>query len=117
MSTKYTPAPWAVWSMGRNLTVTATGNESKKHPNEGMHIATIHLPESKTHYELFNANAQIIASAPEAIEVLQLARKELHACQAVIHLHGGFDPAYVNDAQKALKIIDAVIAKALGETK
>lgn len=53
----------------------------------------------------------------ELLEALQVARKELHACQAVIHLRGGFDPAYVNDAQKALKIIDAAIAKALGETK
>lgn len=52
----------------------------------------------------------------ELLEALRCARNELHACQAVIHLHGGFDPAYVGGAQKALKIMDTVIAKALGET-
>jgi hypothetical protein len=73
MSTKHTPAPWAVWNMGRNLTVTATGNESKKHPNEGMHIATIHRPESTTHDELFTANARLIAAAPELLEACKKA--------------------------------------------
>lgn len=31
--------------------------------------------------------------APELLEALELAHKELHACQAVIHYAGGFDPA------------------------
>lgn len=60
------------------------------------------------------ANARLIAAAPELLDVLTLARQELHACQAVIHLHGGFDPAYVLDAQAALKSMDAAIAKATG---
>ncbi|WP_264313127.1 hypothetical protein [Pseudomonas putida] len=48
----------------------------------------------------------------ELIQALRLARKELDACQRVIHYAGGFDPAYVNDAQVALKATDAVLAKA-----
>ncbi len=47
----------------------------------------------------------------ELVQALRLARKELDACQRVIHYAGGFDPAYVNDAQAALKIADAVLAK------
>ena len=47
----------------------------------------------------------------ELMPLLKDARKELHACQAVIHLAGGFDPAYVSGAQKVLKAIDAAIAK------
>ncbi|MDZ5601693.1 hypothetical protein SJI00_02730 [Pseudomonas sp. RP23018S] len=47
----------------------------------------------------------------ERVQALRLARKELDACQRAIHYAGGFDPAYVNDAQGALKVADAVLAK------
>ena len=47
----------------------------------------------------------------ELIQALRLARKELDACQRVIHYAGGFDPAYVNDAQVAIKLADAVLSK------
>ena len=60
------------------------------------------------------ANARLIAAAPELLEALQRAERELQACQAVIHLAGGFDPAYVRDAQAALKVARAAIAKATG---
>lgn len=45
-----------------------------------------------------------------ALEVLKNSRKELHACQAVIHLAGGFDPEYVRGAQAAMKNMDEAIA-------
>jgi hypothetical protein len=47
----------------------------------------------------------------ELTAALKLNRENLRACQAVIHLCGGFDPAYVNDAQAAMKVADAVLAK------
>jgi hypothetical protein len=47
----------------------------------------------------------------ELVAALKLNRENLRACQATIHLCGGFDPAYVNDAQAAMKIADAVLAK------
>ncbi len=47
----------------------------------------------------------------ELVQALRLARKELDACQRVIHCAGGFDPAYVNDAQAAIKVADAVLGK------
>lgn len=47
----------------------------------------------------------------ELVTALKLTRENLWACQATIHLCGGFDPAYVNDAQAAMKIADAVLAK------
>lgn len=43
---------------------------------------------------------------------LRDARRELHACQAVIHLAGGFDPAYVTGAKAAIRVADAVLARA-----
>lgn len=50
----------------------------------------------------------------ELVAVMTEARKELHACQAVIHLAGGFDPAYVAGAQAALKKLDAALAASKG---
>lgn len=47
----------------------------------------------------------------ELTAALKLNRENLHACQATIHLCGGFDPAYVNDAQAAMKVADDVLAK------
>jgi len=47
----------------------------------------------------------------ELVAALKLTRENLRACQATIHLCGGFDPAYVNDAQAAMKVADAALAK------
>ncbi|MFV3402815.1 hypothetical protein ACNFIC_02520 [Pseudomonas sp. NY15463] len=47
----------------------------------------------------------------ELVQALRLVRKELDACQRVIHYAGGFTPAYVDDAQAAIKVADAVLAK------
>ncbi|MNV00620.1 hypothetical protein D3C71_907900 [compost metagenome] len=48
----------------------------------------------------------------ELVAALKLTRENLRACQATIHLAGYFDLAYVNDAQAAMKVADAVLAKA-----
>lgn len=48
----------------------------------------------------------------ELREALKSTRTELQACQAVIHLSGEFDPAYVKGAQAALKQADVALAKA-----
>ncbi|TCP78376.1 hypothetical protein EC849_102211 [Pseudomonas putida] len=47
----------------------------------------------------------------ELVQALRLVRKELDACQRVIHYAGGFTPAYVDDAQAAIKVADAVLEK------
>jgi hypothetical protein len=47
----------------------------------------------------------------ELVASLKLTRENLRACQATIHLAGGFDPAYVDDAQAAMAVADAVLAK------
>lgn len=47
----------------------------------------------------------------DLVAALKLTRENLRACQATIHLAGGFDPVYVNDAQAAMKVADAVLAK------
>ena len=52
------------------------------------------------------------AACEELVASLKLTRENLRACQATIHLCGGFDPAYVDDAQAAMKVADAALAKA-----
>ncbi|MCX2684057.1 hypothetical protein OO306_00660 [Pseudomonas sp. DCB_AW] len=47
----------------------------------------------------------------ELVHALRLVRKELDSCQRVIHYAGGFNPAYINDAQAAIKVADAVLEK------
>ncbi|SUD78158.1 hypothetical protein [Pseudomonas putida] len=51
------------------------------------------------------------AQQEELVHALRLARKELDACQRVIRYAGGFDPAYVNNAQAAIKVADAALEK------
>lgn len=53
------------------------------------------------------------AVCEELIAALKVTRENLSACQATIHLCGGFDPAYVKDAQAAMKVADAALAKAI----
>ncbi|KAB0493990.1 hypothetical protein [Pseudomonas vancouverensis] len=52
------------------------------------------------------------ALTEELVAALKLTRENLRACQATIHLCGGFDPAYVTEAQAAMKIAEAALAKA-----
>ena len=52
------------------------------------------------------------ALCEELVAALKLTRENLRACQATIHLCGGFDPAYVTEAQAAMKIADVALAKA-----
>lgn len=47
----------------------------------------------------------------ELVAALKLTRENLRACQATIHLCGGFDPAYVTEAQAAMKVADTALAK------
>lgn len=44
-------------------------------------------------------------------EALKRIHRDLDACQKVIHLAGGFDPAYCKDAQARLKEIDALLTQ------
>ena len=52
------------------------------------------------------------ATREELVAALKLTRENLRACQATIHLCGGFDPAYVTEAQTAMKVADAALGKA-----
>ncbi len=59
-------------------------------------------------YDLGRAEAEL---REELVAALKLNRENLRACQATIHLCGGFDPAYVKNAQAAMKVADDVLSK------
>ena len=52
---------------------------------------------------------KLIEQNLELIYALKKTRCELDACQSVIHLRGGFDPAYVEGSKEALKIADSIL--------
>ncbi len=52
-----------------------------------------------------------LTTVEELTDALKLTTENLRACQASIHLAGGFDPAYVNDAQAAMAVARAALAK------
>ncbi|QHB26443.1 hypothetical protein TCK1_1097 [Pseudomonas monteilii] len=68
-------------------------------------------PEGHWGQEFWDIGRAEGALQEELAGALRLARKELDACQRVIHYAGGFAPAYVNDAQAAIKVADAVLEK------
>ncbi|MBA6058930.1 hypothetical protein [Pseudomonas juntendi] len=68
-------------------------------------------PESHWGQQFWDIGRAEGALQEELVGALRLARKELEACQRVIHYAGGFDPAYVSDAQAAIKVADAALEK------
>lgn len=48
-------------------------------------------------------------------EQLTALYNDLDACQRVMHLAGGFDPAYVTDAQASLKVLQKMIHTLYGD--
>jgi hypothetical protein len=105
---KHTAAPWELRPHG-----VVYGGPERQYAN-GIARSQIAMATGADFMEPGEqqANAKLIAAAPEMLIALKVARRELHACQAVIHLRGGFDPAYVDDAQRALMGMDAAIAQA-----
>lgn len=55
--------------------------------------------------------AALRGKTAELVSASTAARRELQSCQSVIHLHGGFDPAYVEGAQKAIRDLSSVLER------
>lgn len=111
--TKFTPGPWKIGKY--EMTVVSEApipnvSQYSGHTDTQFYGGYL-IAESIWRKE----DARLIAAAPDLYEALKEAREELRACQAVIHLAGGFDPAYVKGAQAAMKSADAALAKARGE--
>lgn len=106
---KFTPGPWVANNFHSGHSEWRVETDAPGYHNNGWHIA-VEIPGPDAEH-----NARLMAAAPELLEALTEALRELHACQAVIHLAGGFDIAYVKGAKAAIKKGNAAISKAKGK--
>ncbi|MEE4662743.1 hypothetical protein V2L09_02270 [Pseudomonas alliivorans] len=114
---KHTPGPWSLGEPER----VGEGLHAPIHAQKHGELAMVVWQMEDARIDRVRsidceANAHLIAAAPELLAALELTRENLRACQATIHLCGGFDPAYVEHAQAAMKVADAAMAKARGQS-
>ena len=114
MNTKHTQTPWELVADPAHFDTRSTIISGRPQPPSGLPRLVIQVGGSSDWREQ-EANARLVAAAPELLGALGEAERELQACQSVIHLSGGFDPAYVSGAQAALKSARAAINKATTE--
>lgn len=101
MTTQHTPAPWhigPITSQGHNVQIRAVNQESPE-----FEVSVAILGGWGTSKEENEANARLIAAAPELLEALIEAGK---------YLQGDVGCAY---PQELFEVIQAAIAKATGE--
>lgn len=104
---KHTPGPWRSGKWGASI-ISSTPVQGGINGSDAVESYGGHLIAES----ISECNMALIIAAPDLLAALKLTRENLRACQATIHLCGGFDPAYVRDAQAAMKVADAAIAKA-----
>lgn len=115
-------APTAVQQMVKRGEVSATRavRETRRHGEKVAEVLTEQLDAAKAQGKSKVTDTTMRKAKPKdklsmPIELLKLIRRDFDACQRVIHYAGGFDPAYVNDAQARIKEIDELLAKAGAE--
>ena len=70
---------------------------------EARSLAAVSQPSAAAELMEARKSVSLLVDASSA------ALRELQSCQAVIHLHGGFDPAYVEGAQKAMRDLSSAL--------
>ena len=101
---KHTPGPWQAVHEGHRLSVWAEGY-GFIHTHEVPHVNT-----GAT--ETANANARLIAAAPELLEALEEVRELIEGYVDV--KDGDYGKPVANKAMQATQLIDEAIAKAEG---
>jgi len=96
--TSFTPGPWKI---------TTVGNVFADH---GRHICTAWAPhkEDVANWQILDANARLIATAPELLAALKEARKCIAYCRRA------HKDAQSGEGFPIEIFLDAVIAKATG---
>ncbi len=102
---KHTPGPWKwYWRQEDGLTNCGVFHERKR----GMAYSVCRAPLYQTE-EIWEADARLIAAAPDLLEALQQIKQRLDTCHLhIMNGHEVFDSFYV-------EMIDKAIAKATGE--
>jgi hypothetical protein len=101
----HTAGPWEWWTSNGLHRLSAGGKD-------GNVLCAVRLHDGFADIQVSEEDARLIAASPDLLAALRATRRELQACQAVIHLAGGFDPAYVSGAQEAIRAADAALSKA-----
>ena len=101
----------------RTVLVRAWGQEpigkvSKSAECGGVDFYFDKIPDGETMLYAHPLPAQAIPEGSVVVSKDDLKRihRDLDACQKVIWLAGGFDPAYCKDAQESLKLIDSALS-------
>ena len=108
MTTKHTPGPWYVGSgtyEGRNIYSVASVTD-----DEGFTYQPIVASAEDDGIKCWDANARLIAAAPDLLEALQEAEKWFGPFSEIT-INGEHDREDV----RVVALIRAAIAKALGE--
>ena len=95
--TKHTPGPWIVWP----------DNNNRLQVGQSTNYTVAQMMQTPIHGQ--EANARLIAAAPDLLEALQKIKQRLDTCHLhVLSGHEVFDSFY-------MEVIDSNIAKATGE--
>jgi hypothetical protein len=97
-ATKHTPGPWSLFPMETGWYVNQQGGPG--------YVGTMHTASHRA--AECEANARLIAAAPELLEALEIARNGLRWYQETYH------DAVNGCDDEAMAQIDAAIAKAVG---
>lgn len=103
-ATKHTPGPWTVEHDGPSLAFVTAKAETITGAKWGIVCSVT------SDFEHGEANARLIAAAPELLEALEWARDHLNNLE---HSEGGLNPGEEHVREKVL----AAIAKAKGESQ
>jgi hypothetical protein len=100
--TTHSPGPW-LYHIGRN------SNHAAIVDIEGTHIVELSTLENSTAHSDLNANAQLIAAAPDLLHAVEICRSWI----AQYHNQPGHDAA----SRHITNFLDDVISTATGENK
>ena len=120
MSAKHTPGPWTTTPSGEASFIPLRSHHCEK---LGFCIGFVNYDINDGQGSIPEANARLIASAPDLLKVLRMARAKIAAeLQVMVMGHTGPD-GLIDDAEVVLLIeaeqdllnqIDAAIFKAIG---
>ncbi|EOT1887664.1 TPA: hypothetical protein I8621_002701 [Citrobacter freundii] len=110
---RFTPGPWEVvdddhHELGTDSSVLIEST------SRGITLAIIG-PEDSTTYTEDMVNAQLIASAPELFEALQLSLAAMNEMGDILNFHDMADSETVEKLTPAFEMARAAINKALGK--
>ncbi|HDX3905815.1 TPA: hypothetical protein ROF77_002117 [Enterobacter asburiae] len=114
---KHTPGPWFIKPVSNatvegNLNIIQTGSTTGK----GYHVSYSASWDDNEDTKIeAQANANLIAAAPDLLEALQLALNAMNEMGDILNFHDLAEQSKVDELTPAFEKARAAISKALGE--